>query len=426
MPHERAHFFADWNTGRRLGWLRRLSLLLILALVVSMADVPSPDPAVAAPVAQKPAAKPACPDNRADLVSAAIAAKLCGNRVEALGARTETTQVFANADGTITEDRALAPVRVKNGDKWDDVDLTLIRDADGSVVPRVHARGLKLSGAQHSTGEHEVVSLGSGAQRTSVSWKGELPEPVLDGATATYPEVLPGVDLVVKALTTGYEQFFVAKDRAALRRVAKLTLPMSSGKLTAADDGMGGLAFIDAKGRTVGRAQAPEMWDAKVAPISQEHVNRAPVGLRTVKKSAGKVTVELTADPQFLDRTDLTFPVTIDPPASLPVAFDAFVQNSYSSDQSGADEIETRPRRGGRLVHRPLLLAVRDERHLGCPGHVGEAAVVGVPFVLVHRRVVGSVAHRPGRHVDPMDGAADRAREGRHFDGDEGLQLVVR
>ncbi|MEU4690793.1 LamG-like jellyroll fold domain-containing protein [Actinoplanes sp. NPDC023714] len=320
---------------------RALSLLLAVAVAVTLTEAPAARRAAAAttPVAAAPAATP-CPAERANLASAAVSAKLCGKPVEALDRRTETTQVFANPDGTITEDRALAPVRVHDGATWQDVDLTLVKTSDGAVEPRVHARDLRLSGKATGAGENEVVSLGSGEERTAVSWKGALPEPVLDGPTATYPEVLRGVDLVVKAGSTGYEQYFVAKDRAALRKVAKLTLPMSTGKLTATDDGMGGLTFKDRKGRAVGRAQAPEMWDATVAPRAGEHVNRARVGLRTTARGAGKAVMELTADPAFVDRADLTFPVTIDPPASLPVAFDAFVQNSYSSDQSGVGELK--------------------------------------------------------------------------------------
>ncbi|MFI5934037.1 DNRLRE domain-containing protein [Actinoplanes sp. NPDC051494] len=326
MQHRRALFSGRW------------SFPLVLALVVTMADVPRAAPVAAAPVVPVPT-RAACPADRADLTSAAVAAKLCGSRVEALGMRTETTQVFANADGTVTEDRALAPVRVRSGDTWQDVDLTLVRTADGAVEPRVHARNLRLSGAAPGAGEHEVASIGSGDRRASISWQGALPAPVLDGPTATYPQVLPGVDLVIRAQTTGYEQFFVAKDRAGLARVRKLTLPMTTGTLNAVDDGAGGLLFKDAKGREVGRSQAPEMWDATVAPLAKVHVNRAPVRMRTVRKSAGRSVLELTADPEFVERPDLMFPVTIDPPASLPVAFDAFVQNTYSSDQSGADEL---------------------------------------------------------------------------------------
>jgi len=145
MSYGRARVFTAWNAGKIR---QRLAVVLCGVLLVTFQDLPEPRPAAAAPAHAAPAKpKPACPDGRADLASAAIAAKLCGQRVEATGKRTETTQVFANPDGTVTEDRALAPVRVKSGDKWDDVDLTLIGDATGAVVPKVHARALKLSGA---------------------------------------------------------------------------------------------------------------------------------------------------------------------------------------------------------------------------------------------------------------------------------------
>ena len=253
MTHDRAHLFSSWNAGPRRTWVRRLCLIVVAALLVTGADLPSAShPVAAAPVAlrQAPAAKPACPADRSDVASAAIAAKLCGAAVEAIGKRTETTRVLVNADGTITEEQALAPVRVKSGSTWRDVDLTLVKQADGSVAPRVHARGLRLSGAAAGAKDHTVVTLGSGGERTAMSWTGPLPEPVLDGPTATYPDVRRGLDLVIKAQTTGYEQFFVAHDRAALVRAEKLTLPLSTGALTARSDKAGGLIFTDAKGRT--------------------------------------------------------------------------------------------------------------------------------------------------------------------------------
>jgi hypothetical protein len=94
MRHERGHLFGSWNAGRRRAWVRRFCVAVILALVVSTAEVPSTSrPAAATPAAPAPAPKPACPDDRQDLASAAIAAKLCGARVEAVGRRTETTAV---------------------------------------------------------------------------------------------------------------------------------------------------------------------------------------------------------------------------------------------------------------------------------------------------------------------------------------------
>ncbi|WP_143193835.1 LamG-like jellyroll fold domain-containing protein [Micromonospora sp. CB01531] len=269
-----------------------------------------------------------------------MSAKLCGARVEVAGRRSETTQVFANPDGTVTEERSLAPVRVRDGDRWVPVDLTLVRRADGSVAPRAHARALTFSGAASGAGEHELVAVGEGDDRSALAWAGPLPAPVLDGRTITYPDVLPGVDLVFHAHATGFEQHFVVKDRAGLARVRKLSLSMRTGKLAAVGDGMGGLVLKDAKGRQVGRAQTPLMWDAEVAPQSLEHVKHGRVGLRTIGKGAGRTVVELTPDAAFLARADLSFPVTIDPPTSLSPSFDAFVQTDYSSDQSGSVDLK--------------------------------------------------------------------------------------
>ncbi|MFC6083600.1 LamG-like jellyroll fold domain-containing protein [Sphaerisporangium aureirubrum] len=320
-------------------------------MALTLAAVPWP-PAQAAAAASPRAAqgrdaqgqaarKPGeCPSERADAVSAAVAARLCGGRVEIADRRTETTQVFANPDGTVTQEQSLAPVRVKRGDAWVPVDLTLQRQADGTVAPKAHPRGLRLSGGTIGPGEHEVVWLGEGDTRTSVSWTGPLPDPVLSGRVATYPDVMPGVDLVLEAHATGYQQYFVAKDRAALSRVRELSLPIRTGRLTAAPDGMGGMVFKDKSGETVSRAQTPAMWDAEVSPQTLEHRNRGQVGLTTVPRGAGRATMTLTPDAAFLDRADLRYPVTIDPPSSVPVAFDTFVQTGYTSDQSGTGDLK--------------------------------------------------------------------------------------
>ncbi|WP_433461138.1 LamG-like jellyroll fold domain-containing protein [Micromonospora sp. CA-248212] len=339
--HRQSRVFITLAGEGCAAWVRRLSIFLILALVATMADVPTrPAPPAAAAAAPTPAPKPKCPDDRADEVSAAIAAKLCASRVEVKNRRTETTQVFANPDGTLTEEQALAPVRVRRGDQWVPVDLTLQRRSDGSVAPIAHPLALTFAGATPGTGEHEVVKIGEGADQAGLAWSGALPEPVLDGRTITYPDVRPGVDLVFHAHATGYEQHFVVKDRAALAQVRKLSVPLRTGQLTAATDGMGGLLLKDRRGRQVGRAQTPLMWDAEVAPQSGERLNHARVALRAVAAGKGRTVMELTPDATFLARPDLTFPVTIDPPTSLSPSFDAFVQNTYSSDQSGSADLK--------------------------------------------------------------------------------------
>ncbi|MGE5829933.1 MAG: LamG-like jellyroll fold domain-containing protein [Micromonosporaceae bacterium] len=246
-------------------------------------------------------------------------------------------------------------MRIRQGAGWVPVDLMLQRAADGSVAPKAHPNGLRLSGAVSGGGVHDLVSLGTGSSKISVGWSGRLPEPVLAGTTATYVDVLPSVDLVVEATRTGYKQLFVVKARAGLAQVTRIPLFLNTGALSAKSDGDGGVEFNDAKGKTVGRSAAPIMWDATVEAASLEHTRRARVGLALTSRGPGRTDAVLTPDAAFLTSPDLVFPVTIDPPATLSPTFDAFVQVSWSSDQSGATELKLGTYDGGGDVARSFL-----------------------------------------------------------------------
>src|SRR5262245_59769753 len=122
--------------ARRGQFLRRVSILLSLALVAALTQA-QPAPAGATAAA---AAVPQCPAERADETSALLAARLCGQRVQVSGATSESTLLWANPDGTLTAEVHGGPVRVKQpgaaaGDPatWVPVDLTLSAQADGSV-----------------------------------------------------------------------------------------------------------------------------------------------------------------------------------------------------------------------------------------------------------------------------------------------------
>ena len=52
--------------------------------------------------------------------------------------RSETSQVFVDADGTVVEETAFAPVRFRDEagpEGWREIDTTLVAAADGSVAP---------------------------------------------------------------------------------------------------------------------------------------------------------------------------------------------------------------------------------------------------------------------------------------------------
>ncbi|WHM37291.1 DNRLRE domain-containing protein [Streptomyces sp. BPTC-684] len=209
--------------------------------------------------------------------SALLAAQVYGHRVEVLDRRTETSTTWANPEGTLTTTLSGGPVRMMRDGKWVDVDATLNRRADGAVEAEAHPGGLRLAGpggararsakaaAQApASAARDLITLGAGSRKIGVQWKGGLPAPVLDGPRATYPNAVPGADLVVDATRTGFEQYLNLKERPA-DGAAPMTLPLRIPGLTATQQADGSVAFTDCEsGERVATMPAPVMWDAQV------------------------------------------------------------------------------------------------------------------------------------------------------------------
>jgi hypothetical protein len=119
-----------------------------------------------------------------DLVSARVAARAQGVRVEAVSERTEFVTTFVNPDGTLTTEAATTRVRFKDpaGSKagadawgWRRVDLTLAA-AGGRVAPVASPLKLDLSaggaaGSEFVSVDHGVdARAGKDAPGRSVSW----------------------------------------------------------------------------------------------------------------------------------------------------------------------------------------------------------------------------------------------------------------
>jgi RHS repeat-associated protein len=306
------------------------AVAVVLAAEV-LSAVTGPAQAQAAPV------KPVCPAGRADRVAAIGAARLCGSKVEVTGEKSETLQLWANPDGTLTAEQSAGPVRMRDGrGGWKMVDPSLQVDADGGVSAKAHPLGLKLAG-QSGDGDHDLVRLGSGDDAIGLLWQGRLPKPKIEGTRATYVDVMDGVDLVIESIRGGYEQFYVVKNREALSRSGTLKLRMRAPGLSAVPDGSGGLVFKDSTGQQTGRIPQPTMWDAALGEHSRDPLHVGAVGLAATQRGPN-ITLELTPDPVMMARKDLMFPVTIDP--SVALTFDTFVQTGYTGDQSGSTELK--------------------------------------------------------------------------------------
>jgi len=137
---------------------------------------------------------------REAMFAAARQAKRTGEPVTAAALTTPTEVVTASPGGGFTMSARVAPVRTRVRDRWEPVDLRLSRDAAGRYVPAATAYGtVSLSGG----GAGPLAATRSGGTSVAVSWPRALPAPTVSGATATYRNALPGVNLVLTATPAG-------------------------------------------------------------------------------------------------------------------------------------------------------------------------------------------------------------------------------
>ncbi|MFI7245722.1 LamG domain-containing protein [Streptomyces qinglanensis] len=278
---------------------------------------------------------------RATTDAALVAAERTGKPVEVTSLRGESRDVYATADGNLEAREYLRPVRARVGRKWQPVDSELTKTADGSVAPKSATVGLEFSGG----GDQPLVRMHKADRELALSWPEALPEPKLNGATATYTDVLPDVDLRLGAGPDGFTQLLVVKSPkgAANEQMAKLRLKLAARGMDVRETAEGGLAATDKGARgTVFEAPAPKMWDSSpgasdssteqrartLGTAAPEASNGGASAVATREPRAGEsgklkaVDVEipdggnelvLTPDAKMLRASDTKYPVFVDP-----------------------------------------------------------------------------------------------------------------
>ncbi|MEU4449263.1 DNRLRE domain-containing protein [Actinosynnema sp. NPDC050801] len=332
-----------------------MATALALVLAVSTAETLTP-PAAAAPPAPTPAAT-APVESRPDVVSAGVSARAQGSRVEVESMRTETSSTWSNPDGTLTTEAHGAPIRFKDhGGDWRTMDLKWRKDRDGSVAPTGHPLGLKLGRKNAKAGTSFVTAAADQARQVEWLAPWTLPEPKLDGTKATYPDVEPGVDLVLHTRRSGFEYDFVVKTRPAAAPVWRIPLRVKG--LTARQQPDGTIDFLDAKGEVHSSIPVPLMWDAEVDERSGESVNRAAVGISVETAADGSTNLVVAPDPVWFNDPKRTYPITVDPTYAVGTAyssFDTWVQSDHTTDQSASSELKLGTYNGGAVKARSFL-----------------------------------------------------------------------
>lgn len=271
-------------------------------------------------------------------------ARRTGRHVEVLALRGESSEVFATPEGVLEAREHLRPVRTRVDGEWRAVDTRLAPVGTGPdqglVAPAAATVGLAFSGGGHGP----LVRLERAGRTLELSWPGDVPPPVLDGDTATYPNILPDVDLRLAARPEGFTQLLVVKSAEAAGNEALdgLRLRLGADGLDTRETADGGLEAVDeGAGGVVFEAPRPMMWDSSTGagpdatrdagsaepasaalttpasgsaraeePTAAEAGRLAPVGVEV--SSSGDELV-LTPDQDLLAGAGTVYPVFIDP-----------------------------------------------------------------------------------------------------------------
>ncbi|XKK39911.1 hypothetical protein HFP72_03545 [Nocardiopsis sp. ARC36] len=259
----------------------------------------------------------------------------------------ERRDVVANPDGTFTATEYVQPIRTRQNGTWVDTDPTLVERDDGRLAPHASTLGLSLSNG----GEGPLAVLNRAGKELALGWPTPLPEPSVDGETATYPQVIPGVDLVVRAGVDGFSQVLVVEDAdaAAQPEIAELQMSVGVDSLRLEVTDQGSVEAVDTSvGGAVFEAPTPLMWDSGIPgdeELSAMSADDPGTGLDPTEgplesSTIAQIGVEadddmlvLTPDAQLLQDPETNYPVYIDPvwKTSTTSAW-AMVSSGYRTD----------------------------------------------------------------------------------------------
>lgn len=308
---------------------RSLTALLALVLPLTAATLlTGPAEAAAEPATAEGSTAATGASKSASEVKAFDLARESGERVEIIDRRTETSETYANPDGSLKRKQFTLPVWTRHDAMWRRTDDTVIKREDGTIGPTA-AFGITFS----KGGDGPMVEMDKEGKKLALGWPGKLPEPVLGENAALYASVLPDVDLKLIAKVNGFAQHLIVKtpEAAANPALKTIKLAVTTVGVTLDDDASDQLLAKDASGRVIFSAPKPEMWEHP-EPASDASATEAPAPLAKsatpslflgeapgpelkeapVAADVTANTLTLTPDPTLL-ASATQFPLVIDP-----------------------------------------------------------------------------------------------------------------
>lgn len=218
--------------------------------------------ALPAPVAAEEPEPPADPG-----VVAAEQAAEEGQAVEVDEWTDEHSITHANPDGTFTLETGYEAARVKREGEWILVDTAIEAAPDGRLRPAAAALDMDFSAGNDSHLATVTVDEHSLALHVPFT----LTTPVITDDVITYPEVLPGVDLVVSVKPEEFSEVLVVKTAEAAANPVLQTFDLRV-ETTAVDrmqpSGLGSPAGAGGAGRSISPGFVEDvLTTAKPSPV---------------------------------------------------------------------------------------------------------------------------------------------------------------
>jgi hypothetical protein len=255
-------------------------------------------------------------------------AKRSGLPTVATALTDEHTLVTADpATGLMVADMSAGTARVPDGaGGWREPSASLVHGADGWWRPEAAAASVAISNG----GTGSFLTLADTTGSIAFTWSGgALPVPDVDANLATYSEVVPGTDLVVRASVDGAESFLVVKNAQAAQNSAARSLPITvtARGLSLETHANGAVSYADNAGQGHFMLPPAYMWDSggqdKDAPIADlldpaegAQVEAVPASVSKTTKTASFASASAKVA-SILDDPDTVYPVVIDPSLSL-------------------------------------------------------------------------------------------------------------
>lgn len=250
------------------------------------------------------------PPQKSETQQAIEQARNAQQPVEILAERTNHATVHAHPDGRTTMEYSFRPLRTKRSGEWKEIDTTL-QVTNSGIRPRAADVEMSFSGG----GDGPMAVLRNKDKQFDIGSPIKLPKPEIKEDSATYTDVLPGIDMRITADVYGYSNTFIVKtpEAGAHPFLADISYPLAADGLSVTADENGNIAAKDEHGDIVFGAPPPKMWDSSgdtpAADPQAAFQAGAAVATMTTRISSNELAV--IPDPEFLKNG--TYPIYIDP-----------------------------------------------------------------------------------------------------------------